>query len=191
VHHFIEQYGLLLLFLLVMMESSGIPVPGETALITAAFFAQQGRFNIGAVIAVAAAAAIVGDNIGYWLGRKGGRRLLMRWGPLARYAERALPRGEAFFARHGGKTVFLARFVAVLRIFGAWIAGMTKMPWRWFLLWNAVGGICWAVLFGLSAYFFSQAAVEAVARWGTIGGLLVVVVGVVAFLGIRALERRR
>jgi membrane protein DedA with SNARE-associated domain len=173
-----------------MLESSGVPLPGETALITAAFLASQGHFDIVLVIVLAAVAAIVGDNIGYWLGRLGGRRLLMRWGLLARYAERALPAGERFFAKHGGKTIFLARFLAVLRIFGAWIAGMTRMDWGRFLFWNAAGGICWATGFGLAAYYFSKGAIEAVARWGTIAGIVALLVLVALVLAYRKLERR-
>src|SRR2546423_242892 len=109
-----------------MVESSGIPVPGETALITAALLASRGHFNIAAVVAVAAAGAIVGDNIGYVFGRTGGRKLLFRWEFIAKHARKELPRVERYFERHGGKTVFFARFVAGLRVFGAWVAGMTR-----------------------------------------------------------------
>jgi membrane protein DedA with SNARE-associated domain len=187
--HFLETYGLAVVFLVVMLESSGVPLPGETALVTAGVLASTGHFDIVAVIAVAALAAIIGDNIGYWLGRKGGRRLLMRWGPIARHAAKALPAGERFFAKHGGKTVFFARFIAVLRVFGAWIAGMTKMDWRKFLLWNAAGGICWAVGVGLASYYFGKAAVELIVRWGTIGFVVVIVILVAGFFGYRRLRR--
>jgi membrane protein DedA with SNARE-associated domain len=188
---FLESYGLVVLFLVIMFESSGLPLPGETVLITAAVLASQGHFDIVAVIVLAAVAAIIGDNIGYWLGRKGGRRLLLRWGFVARHAERGLPYAERFFAKHGGKTVFFARFVAVLRVFGAWVAGMTKMDWRRFLLWNAAGGICWALAYGLAAYFFGKAAVELVVRWGTIGFVVLIVVVIAGALGYRRLRRAR
>jgi membrane protein DedA with SNARE-associated domain len=180
--HFLDTYGLIVLFLVVMMESSGVPLPGETVLVSAAVLASTGHFNIVAVIAIAATGAIIGDNIGYWLGRLGGRKLLMRWGPIARHAEKALPAGERFFAKHGGKTVFFARFIALLRVFGAWIAGITKMDWGRFLFWNAAGGICWALAFGLGAYYAGKAAVELVARWGGIGAGTLVVLLIVGFL---------
>src|SRR5213595_290997 len=137
----VSDYGLFLLFVLVAMESAGIPLPGETALVAAGVLASRGDMDIVAVIAVAATAAIVGDNIGYWAGRLGGRRLLERWEPLERHASRVLPWSERFFQRHGGKTIFLARFVAVLRVTAALVAGISRMHWWLFFLWNAAGGI--------------------------------------------------
>jgi membrane protein DedA with SNARE-associated domain len=187
--HFLDTYGLIVLFLVVMMESSGVPLPGETVLVSAAVLASTGHFNIVAVIAIAATGAIIGDNIGYWLGRLGGRKLLMRWGPIARHAEKGLPAGERFFAKHGGKTVFFARFIALLRVFGAWIAGITKMDWGRFLFWNAAGGICWALAFGLGAYYTGKGAVEVVARWGGIGAGTLAVLLVVGFLVWRRSHR--
>jgi membrane protein DedA with SNARE-associated domain len=187
--HFLDTYGLIVVFLVVMLESSGVPLPGETALITAAVLAATGHFNIVLVIVLAASAAIVGDNIGYWLGRVGGRRLLMRWGPIARHAEKALPAGERFFKKHGGKTVFFARFVAVLRVFGAWIAGITEMEWWRFLLWNAAGGICWAVGVGLASFYFGKGAVELVVRWGGLGAAALVLVVVAAFFAWRRMQK--
>ena len=107
-----------------MLESGGIPLPGETALITAGIFASRGDLDIVEVIAVAAAAAIVGDNIGYWIGRTGGRRFLEWFGPFHNWSKPGLEWSERFFERHGGKTVFIARFVAVLRVTAAWLAGI-------------------------------------------------------------------
>jgi membrane protein DedA with SNARE-associated domain len=148
--HFFTSHGLPLLFAVIMLESFGIPLPGETALIAFGVLASQGHYSIVVVIAVAAAAAIVGDNLGYELnGRKGGRRLLERWEPLRRRAERILPPTEELMAKHGGKVVFFGRFITILRYTAAWVAGIAGMPWRKFLFWNAAGGICWATLVGL------------------------------------------
>jgi membrane protein DedA with SNARE-associated domain len=189
VHH----YGLIALFLIVMLESGGVPLPGETALIAASVFASRGDLPLPAVIAVAAAAAIVGDNLGYWVGRTGGRTLLERWGLLRRWSERVLPWAERFFERHGGKTVFIGRFVAVLRVTAAWMAGVSRMPWWKFLAWNAAGGVCWALLVGLLAYYVGHAAADAVEKYGLIGGVAaaaaVVLVGIaVHFWKKRLLE---
>jgi membrane protein DedA with SNARE-associated domain len=184
---FLQSYGLPVLFLLVMAESSGIPVPGETALITAGLLASRGHFNIAEVVAVAAVAAIVGDNIGYALGRTGGRKLLFKWDFIGRHAEKHLPTAERFFEKHGGKTVFFARFIAGLRVFGAWVAGMTRMHWLSFLAWNAAGGICWALAFGLGTYYLGKAAVDYFAT----GGLIAFGVGIAVALVALFLVRRR
>src|SRR6516164_7039420 len=167
--------ALVLLFLLLAAESFGLPLPGETALIACAVLASQGALAIEAVIAIAAAAAIIGDNLGYWTAREGGSTLLYRTRFTRRYAEQYLPRGERFFARHGGKTVFFGRFVAVLRVTAAWTAGLSCMnAWRFFA-WNAAGGIVWATMVGLIAYFLGNAAAKAIGKYGlyAAGGALV------------------
>lgn len=150
--HLLDTWGYLAVFVFVAIESSGIPFPGETMLITAAIYAGSGHLHIQVVIAAAALGAIVGDNLGYWAGREGGRPLLLRYGKYLRLDEAKLKRAEDFFARHGDKTVFLGRFVAVLRAWAAFLAGVNRMPWPKFLLFNAAGGICWAVLYGTLAY---------------------------------------
>ncbi len=190
--HLLLSYGLILLFLVVAGESAGIPLPGETALVAAAILAtpEHHHYNIAVVIAVAAAAAIMGDNIGYTIGRTGGRRVLERWGPVRRYAERALPPGERFFERHGGKTVFFARFIAVLRVTAAWLAGISHMTWWRFFLWNAAGGILWATAVGLLAYYFGRAAADAVAHYGLLGAIVVIVAGALVLIGLRIWHRR-
>ena len=188
--HLIENYGLIVLFVLVGLESSGIPLPGETALVTAGVLASRGHFEIEWVIVVAAAGAIVGDNVGYWIGRKGGRRLLDQWEWTRRIRDRLVPPAERFFARHGGKTIFIARFVAVLRVIGAWVAGISRMHWWKFLLWNAAGGICWAILVGLVAFYLGHAAADAIQRWGLIGGGIAAAIAVLFFLGVHYLSKR-
>jgi membrane-associated protein len=184
------SHGLLLLFALVAIESAGVPIPGETALIAASILVTQGHYELWEVIVVAAAAAIIGDNVGYWIGRTGGRALLERFGPVARYAEKVLPPAERFFAKHGAKAVFLGRFIAFLRVTSAWLAGISHMPWRQFLLWNATGGIVWATLVALVSYYFGRAAGDAIGKYGLYGVAVVVVLGLVAFVGIRIWRRR-
>jgi membrane protein DedA with SNARE-associated domain len=184
------SYGLVLLFALIAAESAGVPLPGETALIAASILAARGHYSIVSVIVVAAAAAIIGDNIGYWIGRTGGRALLERWGPIRRYSERALPPGERFFKKHGGKTVFIGRFVAVLRVTAAWLAGITHMSWWRFFLWNAAGGIAWATAVSLLAYYFGKAAADAVGKYGIYAFVAIAVIAVVGFFGVRLVRKR-
>jgi membrane protein DedA with SNARE-associated domain len=148
------------LALLVGGESAGVPLPGETALITASILASQGKLSLPLVIAVAAAAAIVGDNIGYELGRLGARRVLSRPGRFEERRQEFLRRGEAFFERHGSKTVFLGRWLPFLRVTAAWLAGANRMPWPRFFAWNAAGGISWAISVGVFAYLAGEVAVR-------------------------------
>jgi membrane protein DedA with SNARE-associated domain len=169
VSHLVQVAGYPLLFLLVMAESSGVPVPGETGLIAAAVLASAGKLQIELVIPIAAAAAIVGDNIGYLIGRKGGRWLLERPGRFASQRKRVLVIGEPFFERHGPKAVFFGRFLLGLRVWASWLAGATRMPWRSFVFWNACGGICWATAIGLLAYFLGHSAGNAIQAFGVYG----------------------
>jgi membrane-associated protein len=185
-----ENVGLPVVFLLVAIETMGIPVPGETALITAAIVASRGRLSIEAVIAVAAVAAIVGDNIGFAIGRKLGRRALTAPGPLLHHRRRVIAVGEPFFDRHGPKAVFLGRWVTGLRITAAWMAGVTRMSWPTFLFWNALGGIAWAAGIGLIAYFAGHTAEKFIHLAG-LGGAVLVVLGGVALWFVLRLRRRR
>ncbi len=195
--HLVATYGPMLLFLLIFLESAGAPMPGETALIAASLLASRGQLRIGSVIIAATAAAIAGDSAGYWIGRWGGRRLLRRWPLLASYADRLLPRAERFFARHGGKTVFLARFITGLRVAGAWIAGATRMGWWRFLCWNAAGGLTWAAGTGFLVYYLGRAASDMLAHYGVRDmlahyGVLLGAAGVVGTLaGFHLLFRMR
>ena len=150
--HLLDTWGYLAVFAFVAIESSGIPFPGETMLVTAAVYAGSGHLSISLVIGAAALGAIIGDNLGHWAGREGGRPLLNRYGKYLHLDEAKLQRADDFFARHGDKTVFLGRFVAVLRAWAAFLAGVNRMPWPKFLVFNAAGGICWAILYGILAY---------------------------------------
>jgi membrane protein DedA with SNARE-associated domain len=182
---FITQHGLPLLFVVVMLESFGIPLPGETALILFGVLASQGDYSITSVIAVAAVAAIVGDNLGYWvIGRLGGRALFQRNRWLKRWSDSLLPRVEGIMQRHGGKTVFFGRFVAILRFTAAWVAGLGRMPWWRFLFWNATGGIVWATAVGLVAFYGGKAAADAIARYGLFAAAGVVVLLVLGWVAL-------
>ncbi len=155
--HFLTTYGYWAVLLFVAIESTGIPFPGETMLLVAAIYSgTTHRLSIPLVIAAAASGAILGDNLGYWVGREGGFRLLRRYGRYIRLNERKLKLGLYLFRKHGGKIVFFGRFVAVLRAWAAFLAGTNRMPWPSFLLFNALGGITWATVYGLGGYFLGE-----------------------------------
>lgn len=181
INHLVEVWGYPILFLLVMAESGGVPLPGETAVIVGGVLASRGKLQIELVIGFAAIAAIVGDNIGYQIGRKGGRWLLQRPGPFHGQRVRVLEMGEPFFERHGPKAVFFGRFILGLRTWASWLAGANHMRWRTFFLWNALGGICWAASVGLIAYFLGQSASNAIAAFGIYGLVAVAVAAAGAF----------
>jgi membrane protein DedA with SNARE-associated domain len=191
VTHFFTHHGLPLLFVVVMLESFGIPLPGETALIFFGVLASQGNYDIAYVIAVAAAAAIIGDSLGYWvIGRLGGRALFRhnRW--LKRWSESVLSRTERIMERHGGKTVFFGRFIAILRFTAAWLAGLGRMPWPKFLLWNGAGGIVWATAVGLISYYGGKAAADAITHYGVYAAAGIVVVLALAWIGLHFGKKR-
>ncbi|HEX2016940.1 MAG TPA: DedA family protein [Solirubrobacteraceae bacterium] len=175
---------------IVMAESSGIPVPGETTLIAAALLASQHKLDIVAVIALAAAGAIIGDNIGYVIGRRGGRWLLERPGRFHRQRLRVLERGERLFERHGAKAVFFGRWLPGLRVWAAWLAGANRMGWRSFAFYNALGGLGWAISVGLVIFYAGKSAEQAIRTAGLVGLGLFLVVVVVAFVLLRRHHRR-
>jgi membrane protein DedA with SNARE-associated domain len=185
-----SDWALLAMFALLALESFGLPLPGETALIACAVIASQGSLSIGWVIVVAGVAAIRGGNPGYWVAREGGRPLLERHRLTRSYAERYIPVGERFFARHGGKAVFIGRFVAVLRVTSAWIAGLSHMHWLRFLAWNTAGGIVWATAVALVSYYLGDAAATALGKYGLFAAGGVVLITAAGFLVARRLERR-
>ena len=173
--------GYAAVFALIAIETMGIPVPGETALIGAALLAHDGQLSIVALVAIAATAAILGDNVGFAIGRHGGRRVFVRSGPFHDQRMRLLEHGEPFFARHGPKAVFLGRWIAGLRIASSWLAGMNKMGWPTFLFWNALGGICWAASIGFSVYLLGDVAERFISVAGPVAAGITVV-AVVAFV---------
>jgi membrane protein DedA with SNARE-associated domain len=175
--------GYPLLFAFVAAESAGALVPGETALIVAGALAGEGRLSLPLVIVTAAGAAIVGDNIGYVLGRRGLRRLIDR--PGGRWLggrQRLIAAGEGFFVRHGSAAVFFGRWLPGLRVAASWLAGESRMPWRRFLLWNALGGIGWAITIGSLAYVLGRSASGSLGVIGFVGVGIAVLVFLVSRL---------
>jgi membrane protein DedA with SNARE-associated domain len=154
--HFVERYGYFAVALLVTLEGFGVPLPGETAVVVAAAFAARGSLNIVGVVISTSLGTVLGGSGGYWIGRIGGRGLLDRYGHLLRMDAKRLERTEAYFERHGVKTVFFARFVALLRIFGSLMAGVAHMPFPTFTIVNAAGGLLWAVTFSAVGFLFGK-----------------------------------
>jgi membrane protein DedA with SNARE-associated domain len=191
----LASFGYLAVALFVGLESVGVPLPGETMLITAAAYAGATHtLNITGVISIAAVAAIIGDNIGFGIGWYGGYALLRRFGRYIRLDERRLRVGRYIFRRHGGKVVFFGRFVAVLRTYAAFLAGTNRMRWRRFLVANAAGGVCWAAAYGTAAYLlgaqFTRFSRPLQIGFGIAGGL-VLVAGALLLRGqARQLEER-
>lgn len=185
-----SKVGLPLLFVLIAVETMGIPLPGETALVTAGILASKGKLPIEGVIAVAAAAAILGDNVGFLIGRHYGRRLLTAPGPLSRHRLKVIEIGEPFFDRHGPKAVFLGRFISGLRITASWMAGISRMNWPVFTFYNAAGGVVWATSFGLIAFYGGEHAESIIKKIGVGGVGAVVIFGVVFYVVLRARRGR-
>ena len=186
VHHLLTQYGYAAVFILVGLESLGIPLPGETILITAGIYAgTTHKLSIWWIFAVAAAGAILGDNIGFWIGDKGGYRLLRRYGHYVRADEAKIKVGRYVFDRQGAKVVFFGRFVSVLRTYAAFLAGTLKMHWRRFLPFNAVGGLVWSAIYAFAAYGLGNSINKASKTLDIILGVVAVVVVVAAIVLVR------
>jgi membrane protein DedA with SNARE-associated domain len=185
-NHLVMTYGYWAVALLVGAESLGVPLPGETILIVAAIYAGHTHLlSVWIIFAVAAAAAIIGDNIGFFIGDKGGYRLLRRYGHYLRIDEPKLKIGRYIFDRHGGKVVFFGRFVSVLRTYAAFLAGTNRMRWPKFLAYNAAGGIAWAAIFSFAAYSTGSAFSKASGTINLALGAAAVVVAGAAILLVR------
>jgi membrane protein DedA with SNARE-associated domain len=188
--NFLHTLGYPAIILFVMIESSGIPFPGETILLLAAFYAGVNQdLILPFVIACAAIGAIIGDNTGYIIGRTGGRALVERYGHYIFLKPERLAQTELFFVRHGDKTVFFGRFVAILRTWAAFFAGINNMAWHKFLIYNAAGGILWAIIYGLIGYYAGRifhnnfSAVELFARNTTLViTLIIIIAAIVTFV---------
>ena len=176
---------------LIGLESMGIPSPGETALVAAAVLASQGHLKIWLVIVIGAASAIVGDNIGYFLGRNLGREVLESKGPFHENRKRVIGLGDRYFKTHGAKTVFIGRWIALIRFAVAWLAGINHMRFRTFFLWNAFGGITWAITFGLVGYYGGKTVIHIFERVGIVAAIVLGVAIVAGFVYMKVRERRR
>jgi membrane protein DedA with SNARE-associated domain len=183
----LHMYGYPLVGIFVGIESSGIPFPGETMLVTAAVYAGTGHLSIVWVIVAGAMGAILGDNLGFAAGRKGGRPLVLRYGRYVRVKPEHLEYAERFFAKHGDKTVFLGRFVAVLRAWAALLAGINRMPWSKFLMYNAAGGIVWATIYGMLGYSLGHnlpllhEVLSILGTAGVVGAVLIVAIAYIVW----------
>jgi membrane protein DedA with SNARE-associated domain len=171
------------------LESMGVPSPGETALVLGAVLASQHKLQIWLVIVIGVASAIIGDNIGYLLGRKIGREVLQAPGPFQHHRVRAIAAGDRFYEKHGNKAVFFGRWIALVRVAAAWLAGINHMPFHVFFFWNALGAITWGTTFGLVGYFGGTAAANVITQVGVYAAIAVGVAAVV-WLVVR-LRRRR
>ena len=187
----LATYGYLAVLVFVGIESTGIPFPGETMLVTAAIYAgTTGNLSIPFVIGAAATGAIIGDNIGFGVGHWGGYRLLVRYGKYVRLDQAKLKVGRYIFHRHGGKVVFFGRFISILRAYAAFLAGTNRMRWWRFLVFNAAGGIIWATIYGTGAYYLGKTIVKVSKPVGIAFAVVAVIAIVAAFIITRRSESR-
>src|ERR687889_228082 len=163
VYPLIEHYGYLIVFFGVMLGCSGIPFPSAAVLLAAGVLVQQGHLRLGEALVFGILGAIIGSQIGYWAGHKGGRAFVLKWGRYVKLTPERLERVEGFFVRHGGKAVFAARFFSVSRLLEALVAGMSRMPWGTFLFYSVLSGAVWATAGPLGGDFFRE-------RWGSAPG---------------------
>lgn len=176
-------YGYWAVFFGVMLENAGLPVPGETILLVAGYFAASGHFTVALVMLVACTGAVVGDNIGFGIGHYYGRGFLLRFGRFFFLTPKRLEHIENYFSRYGNKTILVARFITGLRVFAALLAGASNMRWRVFLAYNVAGAILWSVVITLLGYLFGQ-SLPLLIKWvGRSGTILLVVAFVIAVIG--------
>ena len=182
----VETYGYWAVGGLVALESMGLPVPGETALIGTAILAGTTHdLNVFILVGVAAAGAIVGDNVGFWIGREAGFPLLVRYGSYLRVTEPKIKLGQYLFLRHGGTVVFFGRFIAILRALAAFLAGANCMTWPRFLVFNAAGGVIWAAVYGFGGWYFGEEASKLAEPAAFALGSIAVVLLTVGFFYLR------
>ena len=186
---YFAHYGYWVVFFGVMLENAGIPVPGETILLAAGFFAAQGHFLLWEVMTIAALGAVLGDNAGYWIGHRLGRATLERYGRYVGLTHARVLHMDRFFNAHGNKTILVARFITGLRVFAALLAGSARMPWRTFAVYNMMGAVLWSLAISLAGFFFGRSW-DLLERW--IKGAGLIALGIVVVIAITMwLNRRR
>ena len=184
IEQYMLAYGYWAVFFGVMLENAGVPVPGETILLIAGYFASTGKFHLGLVMLIAATGAVIGDNIGFAIGHHYGRNVLLRVGRFFFLTPKRFAHMENYFERHGNKTILVARFITGLRVFAALLAGASKMPWRVFIVFNVAGAVLWSVVITTLGYLFGQSLpllVKWVGRSGTILLISAIVIGIVVW----------
>jgi membrane protein DedA with SNARE-associated domain len=185
IEQYMLAYGYWAVFFGVMMENAGVPLPGETILLIAGYFASTGKFHLGLVMLVAATGAVIGDNIGFAIGHHFGRDVLLKVGRFFFLTPKRFAYMENYFERHGNKTILVARFITGLRVFAALLAGASrKMPWRVFFAYNVAGALLWSVVITTLGYLFGQSLpllIKWVGRSGTILLAAVIVIAVVVW----------
>src|SRR5712692_4986624 len=191
IEHYMLVYGYWAVFFGVMLENAGVPVPGETILLVAGYFASTGEFNIALVMMIAASGAVVGDNIGFAIGHHYGRGFLLRAGRFFFLTPKRFAHMEDYFATHGNKTILVARFITGLRVFAALLAGASKMPWRVFVVYNVAGAILWSVVITMLGYLFGQ-SLPLLVKWvGRTGTFLLIAAIIVAIIVWRVRRHRK
>jgi len=184
------RYGYAVVFAGVFLENTGLPVPGETALLAGAAMAHFGRLSLPWVVVTAVGGAVLGDNLGFFVGRRYGRALVERFGSRLGLTRARLRQFDRFFERHGGRTVFIARFVTGLRVFGALLAGASGLPWPTFIFYNAAGAIAWSTAIGIAGYSLAYSW-ETLERWiGRSGLIALAVVGAVLVISVVRARRK-
>ena len=184
------RYGYAVVFVGVFLENTGLPVPGETALLAGAAMAHFGRLSLPWVVVTAVGGAVLGDNLGFFVGRRYGRALVERFGSRLGLTRARLRQFDRFFERHGGRTVFIARFVTGLRVFGALLAGASGLPWPTFIFYNAAGAIAWSTAIAIAGYSLAYSW-ETLERWiGRSGRIALAVVGVVVVISVVRARRK-
>jgi len=189
----IEHYGYLIVFFGVMLGTAGVPFPSAAILLTAGVLVQQGHLGLRTAIVIGILGAILGNQIGYWVGHRAGRPFVLKWGRYVKLTPESLEQVERLFARHGGRAVFVARFFAISRLLEALVAGMSRMRWGTFVFYSILGGAVWATAVVLVGYVFGQSWRSAQHWSGRVPLLLVLLLGVALglFLAYRWTTSRR
>jgi membrane protein DedA with SNARE-associated domain len=187
-HHLFQTYGVWTVALIVGLESLGLPVPGEAVLIVASVYAATHDGNIAMVIAAATVGAIIGDNIGYMIGREFGYRIVLKFGAYVGLTEGRIKLGQYLFQKYGGTVVFFGRFFAILRFLAAFLAGVNQLAWPRFLVANALGGLVWASIVGISAYTFGRSIHKIQGPAGVIGITIALVILIAVFIYLKRHE---